>query len=261
MFAKLLKHEFRAVRKSLGPLSLAALLSSVVGYILMLVATSNIEIENNSVLTGLSFVLYGGIYIFLLIYVIGASLSLYVRFYKTKFTDEGYLTFTLPASTHQILLASIVNMIIWFFIIIVIMIICILFLIVPLVVKFSSFSDPSTYEFEHITMSIGEILLYVFQAVSSISYSLILPLLSITLGSLFAKKHKLLASFGIGYGINMAVSFLSSILTIAELTANELLFENFSISISVLIISCVTFALSIAGYFLMHHLIKNKLNI
>lgn len=261
MFAKLLKHEFRAVKKSLGPLSLAALLSSVVGYFAMLIATSSIEIENNSVLTGLSLVLYGGIYIFLLIYVIGASLSLYVRFYKTKFTDEGYLTFTLPASTHQILLASIVNMIIWFLIIFIIAIICILFLIVPLVFRLNDFAQPNNFEYEQITISAGEILMFIFQAVSSLSYSLILPLLSITLGSLFAKKHKLLASFGIGYGINMAVSFLSSILTIAELTANEFLFESFTISTSVLIISVVTFAISIGGYFLMHYLIKHKLNI
>ena len=34
------------------------------------------------------------------------------RFYKRCFTDEGYLTFTLPVTNHQILLSSIINCII-----------------------------------------------------------------------------------------------------------------------------------------------------
>ncbi len=261
MFTKLLKHEFRAVGRSIGPLSVAALLSSVVGYVIMLIATSNIEIESNSALTALSLVLYGGIYIFLMVYVIGASISLYVRFYRTKFTDEGYLTFTLPASTHQILLASIVNMIIWFFIIIVIMIICILFLIAPLIVEVNSNINFSAFEYEAMAPSVPEVLAYIFQIVSSMCYSLILPLLSITLGSLYAKKHKLLAAFGIGYGINMAVSFVSSFLMIFELTSSDLIFETYSISFSMLVTSGISLILGIAGYFLMHHLIKNKLNI
>lgn len=261
MFTKLLKHEFRAVRKSLWPLSIAALLSSVVGYIIMLIATSNIEIEDNAILESLATVLQGGIYVFLVVYAIGSSISLYVRFYRTKFTDEGYLTFTLPASTHQILLSSILNMVIWFAIVAVVLAVCIVLLISPLVVELNNELDFSNL-FSYIEAPpIGVIFVSTLQFICSMCYGLILPLLAITIGSLFAKKHKLLAAFGVGYGINMAVSFVSSLLTILELTSSDMLYEEYYISISSVITSVLSLILAVVGYFVMHHLIKNKLNI
>ena len=39
---------------------------------------------------------------------------IYVRFYKNLYTDEGYLTFTLPVSRKQILLSKTLNAFIWY---------------------------------------------------------------------------------------------------------------------------------------------------
>ena len=48
MFAKLLKHEFRAVKKALLPLIIAALLTSVLGYVIMLFAESELSYNIDS---------------------------------------------------------------------------------------------------------------------------------------------------------------------------------------------------------------------
>ena len=49
--------------------------------------------------------------------VIGASLGcvlyLGIRFYKSMYTDEGYLTHTLPVTSHQLLLSKILVMAAW----------------------------------------------------------------------------------------------------------------------------------------------------
>ena len=45
----------------------------------------------------------------LLAFIIFSQLLVYVRFYKHLFTDEGYLTFTLPVKRHQILTSKLVS--------------------------------------------------------------------------------------------------------------------------------------------------------
>lgn len=44
---------------------------------------------------------------------IGVSIYMAVRFYKSMFTDEGYLTHTLPVTHHELLLSKIIIMVVW----------------------------------------------------------------------------------------------------------------------------------------------------
>lgn len=114
MFVKLLKQEWRATSKLLGIMSLAVLGVGVLEAVIlrMMVANQDIgaaSIAVNSTLSSLMLFLSLAI----VAYVIGVQILLIVRFYKNKFTDEGYLTFTLPVTCHQIFLSSLVNMVIW----------------------------------------------------------------------------------------------------------------------------------------------------
>ena len=117
MFAKLLKHEFKSQAKLFLILSLAALGAGGIGcgmlsLILHLVQT---EMDTAGAILGVIFSAILMFFMFLVIiaYVYAVTILLVYRFYKYHFSDEGYLTFTLPASTHQILLSSILNMVIW----------------------------------------------------------------------------------------------------------------------------------------------------
>jgi len=268
MFAKLVKHEFRSVSKPLTFLSIAAVAAGLIGSLLMWYFLSNIDIEGKELPSILAILMLVGIYISLLAYSVASMIIIYYRFYKSKFTDEGYLTFTLPVSTHQILLSSILNQLIWSAIISVVLFICFGLILAPpisMVAKEISGQMDWNLLFQELdgVFPVGS---FVITAICGEVYSLVLPLLSITIGSLVAKKHKILASFGIGYGITMAVSTLTSFISIADMIrqtlTNDSIYYEPTISMSSLLIpSMIMLVIGVGGYFLMHYLIERKLNI
>ena len=91
-----------------------------------------------------------------------------------------------------------------------------------------------------------------------------MPLLSITIGSLIAKKHKILASIGIFYGISMAVSTISSIFSMTSMLSSMVLSGGNIDSImseTIVAPSVLMLIIGVGGYFLMHYLVKKKLNL
>lgn len=252
MFTKLLKHEFRNTSRSLGLFSIAVLLVGVFGFIMSLIINTNESIRNSEAYN----ILFTPILVLVVLSFVGYAFSsviiLYKQFYKSKFTDEGYLTFTLPVTTHQLLLSSILNVVIWGIITVVVLAVSIILMAAPSIAAQSS-SYTSDFNF-----SIWDSLdfLILMESIASLAYSLILPFLSITLGSLWAKKRKLGAAFCIGYGINMIVSFLTNILQILEFTVDAPVDFLFTTTRIVILIS-----IGIGGYFLMHYLIDKKLNL
>ena len=118
MFSKLLKHEWKANWGLMSVLALAVIGAALVGTIALrvLVNYGDKIAESESFLFLLLFPL--GMLVFvsfiaLAIYAAAVSFVMMFRFYKNKFTDEGYLTFTLPVKTSQIFLSSALNMLIW----------------------------------------------------------------------------------------------------------------------------------------------------
>lgn len=265
MFAKLLKHEFRAVGKTILTLSIAALVAAGIGSLLLHLTITNLE-QNSSELVSLLYILIiFGIYLGLIAYVIGSIILLYYRFYKSKFTDEGYLTFTLPVSTHQILLSSIVNNLIWIAIIYCVFFLGLIILLIPL---FAIIGQAGTVDDMQILISNSGILeIYphggqlLLVMLGSMAYSMILPLFSLTVGSLLAKKHKILVSFLIGYGISICVYTISSFISITNVIVEAAANSAFDMSNAYTIPGCMMLLFGIGGYFIMHHLIDKKLNI
>ena len=111
MFAKLLKYEWRATRGSLGTLCLVNLAASLLGGLTMryLVWASSAQGSENQFLVVISVLAMIGAIIVVAVSGVAALILLIGRFYKSRFTDEGYLTFNLPVSVHQNLLASMTN--------------------------------------------------------------------------------------------------------------------------------------------------------
>ena len=266
MFTKLLKHEFKGVSKPLTLVSIAALIAGALGGFLFKLIYDEVFMEQTEVLIAVVAILLGGIFIALAAYGIGTSILLLYRFYKNKFSDEGYLTFTTPATTHQILFASIVNILIWSAICAIVLIVAITLVLWPLLSDSGNFqhfldiNDAANY----IEVQTGDVLLSILSFISSVAYSLILPLLSITIGSLIAKKHKLLCAFAVGYGISMAVSTLNGIINVTvyldELT-NVVASTSTALQSTLLIPSVIQLIIGVGGYFLMHYLIDKHLNI
>lgn len=267
MFAKLLKHEFRATRNAMWVLCLTALGAGVLGGCAMgyLMWASTLDIEMNfleilCVMT-MIFSMIG-----LGVCGVGALLLMVGRFYKSRFTDEGYLTFTLPVTTHQVLLSSLVssglNMLLTF---VTVFVSFIMLLLVGM--SFAEEFWPTVWEmlpqvFDSIKANMswevaGYLAVLVADMLLGLAYELVLLMLSVTIGSLVAKNHKILAAVGVYYGINMAMSIAFGIF-LAFIMLTVALDNPFS----VFIFQGILFALlTVAGYFLMHYLVSRKLNL
>lgn len=110
MLMKLMKHEFRATARVMGPLYLVLLVTAVGAN----VSTRGLLETNNHFLN-----LLGGLLVmaftFAIMGVCLMSLVLMIqRFHKNLLGDEGYVMFTLPASVHQHVWSKLIVSAVWF---------------------------------------------------------------------------------------------------------------------------------------------------
>ena len=273
MFTKLLKHEWRATRGMLGTLCLVCLGASLLGGGTMryLITASYADAQHHAIVVLNVLAMVAAI---IAVAVTGvAALFLFIgRFYKSRFTDEGYLTFTLPVNTHQNLLASMANtaigMVIIFFVI------CAA-LAVWMLIGFSAI--PGFYErvqevlpevWAEIRREIGRvensdifggIALFLVNVLTGSVCELVVLMLSVTIGSIIAKKHKILTAVGVYYGIHVVLSMVTSFFMVmgAFSGADEKLWMLRYFNGMVLLMAAV----SGAGYFLMYALVDRKLNL
>ena len=276
MFAKLLKYEWRATRGFLGLLSLICLSAALVGGLSMryLVWVSELDTQEDvaivlSVLTM--------IFAFIAIVICCVAMELYAvwRFYKSRFTDEGYLTFTLPVTTHQILLSSFVNCLI--------SMVCALAALmvgylVLLLLGFSALEGffPSLWEVMPLAMEnlwrlfsgetgafLAQLALGVVAGVAGVLNSTVMMMLAVTIGSILAKKHKVLAAIGVYYGINMVMSLITSVLgVVLGLSVYSSQSSGMDVLSSMMLMESGLFLIvAVGGYFLMYALVHRKLNL
>lgn len=110
MLKKLLKHEWRGLWKI--PLLLLGIL--LLGTLALGFSFALPIWDEDWFGFGFSLVATFLVYYALVIGVpMGINIYLVVRYYKSMFTDEGYLTHTLPATTHQLLLSKSIVMGAW----------------------------------------------------------------------------------------------------------------------------------------------------
>ncbi|HOO28532.1 MAG TPA: hypothetical protein PLU43_08710, partial [Lachnospiraceae bacterium] len=103
MLGKLLKQEWKALTKVLLPANLLLIIITVIGRLVVRPLTTDAESSFLQVLT----VFMLTFYIILLIAVTcGAFIYIVVRFYRTMYSDEGYLTHTLPLTVHQLIIGK-----------------------------------------------------------------------------------------------------------------------------------------------------------
>jgi len=280
MFTKLLKHEWRATKGILALLCVIILIAGItIGCTMQIMVNASrdgatIGINGSPVVETLQPMSeFAEVVCVLLIFAgvaavaicsAGSLFFLIYRFYKRCFTDEGYLTFTLPVTSHQILLSSLVNTIIGELIMLVAVALAVgvaalLFLgafpetliwhDVSLGLK-EAFSQMWTSFSEHFDVLASMTVTGIIGALSE----LIVLMLAVTIGAMIAKKHKILAAVGVYYGISMVQSF---VLTFANLTvvSEQNVMRLFSAT------GLTSLIIAIGGYFLMHYLTDKKLNL
>lgn len=225
MFRKLLKYDMRSVWRVWRVMAVVVFLMSVVGAFVLRFLIKNVDkIYNSPALSTLSAFFIAAVWLSVFSTVVLTAVLVYSRFYKNFFTDEGYLTFTLPVSRSQLLLSKTANAVIWSVLLFAFWIICSLpFAIISPMPEEGELVSLVVFEW------IGELfkggweeigvwlIVYIVEAlifgICALAYSTSLFQLCITVGAAIAKKSKILAAIGLYYVFSMIASAVQSILS------------------------------------------------
>lgn len=281
MFSRLLKHEWRANSGLLGLLSLAAggigiLATAILRFLLNAPAS-----WDDFVPEALADMIGVAMYVFLFfaavalsVYAVAVQIILLYRFYRNKYTDEGYLTFTLPVTPAQIFWSSFLNMLLWLVISMAVVAASIFLVVFVGTAQEGLFNWKILEILEHalriFTWEYWEaistahattyIVLAILKALLAPFYALAMPLACITAGAVVAKKHKILASFGVYYVVNFVVGIMNSV---AALAPHILFLNDGAINgvISGVFQLSITLGLTVGAYCFTIHTMKKKLNL
>lgn len=223
MLGKLLKYDIKSILRYWWIIAISTLGAAVLGGGAMRFMIEFNKIEDPSVILSLTYI-SAFLQFALCIFAIVASFILtyilvFYRFYKNFFTDEGYLTFTLPVSRKKLFLSKTINALLFTTLqaIVFAVGIAIIFLFISpkyFVEAMGYFSDMFLFIWDEIGSPLWEIV-YIILIVVGFAFSVFFGInffhLCITIGSILAKKHKLLASIGIYYGANTIVSIFGEI--------------------------------------------------
>jgi len=273
MLGKLYKYDMKALNKKLLPLAAGIFSSSLLCTVTIkiLVAYFENDVENLFlVLSTVAGSIFAGISaVALAAYPAVALLIAFTHYYKNFFSDEGYLTFTLPVKTSELLLSK-------FFAIVTHAAIAfaVFFISIGMIVIFGTSADcfVNTEVFDVLGEFWGIVdrffaYTYSFSIVASGLYLIVIGLLSVTMGALIAKKHKILASIGIYYVINMATSLVSGVFNtlfswvFIDGLMDSVISASAAVSVLPIMNAIIYGGFAVAGYVICNYLLKNKLNL
>ncbi len=280
MLGKLLKHEWKAVWKV--PMLLIAILMITA---VMAGLTFALPIwDSEWVGLPLSGMMLICMFYFAIIAVtVGIMIYFAVRYYKNMFTDEGYLTHTLPVTARQLLLNKTITMSAWNLIAMLAVVISIFvffaIMILSLAPKDSSFTrelmetirawpevlkSPYMDGFEG--FCIGGLLVVLIGAFSN---SMML-IGAITLGQM-VRKHRILGAVGAYFGLTIIVQIFSTVIMIPMMVKmmDSSYYDSaygaqspFPILTSFyFLVAGVSLVLGIGLYFMSEYLIRHKLEL
>lgn len=207
MLGKLFKYEFKNTYKIMLTIYAVLMGVTILGAIILSTpAIQNNQIDDSPVLTLLVssfFLLYmlSAFALFIVTYV-----YICIRFYKTMYSDQGYLTHTLPVSSFSIFNVKLLTSLVWTIGSLVFFILSVFLLLLgasrgELITKISygmGFADFASEFHSVMGMSIGVFILYVIvMTVFSCLSTLLMIFASISVGQLF-NQHKIVAAIVTG---------------------------------------------------------------
>jgi len=269
MLSKLLKHEFRATGRIMLPVFLM-LLTSAGLFNLFLRLSGQYDYPALSVLQGL----FSTIFFITLIGTAVASFILMIyRFYKNYMKDEGYLMFTLPVTTGQLIWSKLIVALVWSVATILVILgsVALALLGQPFWREVTPYLNQA-WQFITTQVSSGNLAGFI---VEFILYIILAPLASylmiyasIALGHT-SSNHKILLSVIIYFGLNTAIQTVTSfgsvfgILAISEGKLADFVPKDpisfiHTVVISTLILALIECALF---YLITHSTLKKRLNL
>lgn len=176
------------------------------------------------------------------VFAIGMSILIYVRFYKHFYTDEGYLTFTLPVKRSQLLNSKLISgALIHGATMLVVFIEVVIALIIT--AREDIFSPEAYKLFQEAIAELradnellwGLIIIFaeiIVSAILTAFTSLLFTYLCISIGCSVTRKNKVLTAVGIYYGATGVLTFIIQIISLFGISGITALMEQLPEDIS-----------------------------
>jgi len=276
MLGKLIKYEWKVVWKILTTIDIFVLCLTIVGSFGILFFM-RLPSDPGPVPVMLA-VLYLITYILCLVGALpGSMIYLGIRFYRSMYGDEGYLTHTLPATPLQLISAKAITAVLWSWISGLVMVVSILILYLSYAVPrrypigteiINAFKNliSKTRAYGYSPLGIG--LMNGIYIIAGSVAAILMIYCATALGQLF-NKHRLLGAVGIYFGLNVLLQAFTSMATVLSITAltthteGETPFKNGRLffQISGWLNLLITVLIAAVCFFLTHFLTRRKLNL
>lgn len=261
MLSKVFKYDIKALRKTVISLCVVLLSVGTVGFGLQLLADMLSARGDGLALFGLyGFLLLVGVAIVGLL--AAGGIAILYRYYRSVFTDEGYLTMTFPVGTHALLLGKMLAA----------ALLALLLAAVAALAYFLAFLLPELLDLLRLgvtedlfSLLIGDLSYFLPEDPLAVSLSvvsgfstavkeLVLLYAAITLGATVWKRAKVIGAFLFVFLISVCDSLLSTLLSfLPAVSQSAALSYALSASLSLLV--------TVIFYFLTYLLLHNKFNI
>lgn len=280
MFRKLLKYDLREVLKYWWIAAVSSVgFSLVAGFLINIVKAEHTRYVALKIMAGIGLAFC---WIGIILFPAAVSVLILVRLYKHFFTDEGYLTFTLPVKKHQLVNAKLLMTLIVDTLTVLVMIADILLIVMTGFAE--EFFTPETWRsiqdawqgfWAGVEQYVGGgymtvyVLEYILLLVAGTLMSTLIIYLCMTIASILTNKYKVLVAIGLYYGFNALVSgSLQLVLSegslftmIGELSNMGADIVKMSIALIVLILLGVYTLITCGMYMLECYLLDRKLNL
>lgn len=281
MFGKSLKYEFKAIARRVVPLFITVLVLSVIlsiGFIIDGRLLPDASAEGEASIGEAIMNLAQGIFttgLFVMIFVAGITVFVMTiqRFYTSFFTDEGYLTFTLPVTVNCHIMTKIVSMIIWNLMGTIVTIVAFLIMMGGTEIGYGAISELYTEladDFSQLAIALsgipgeftGSIVLFVIYAIISYIFEILLIYFGISLGCMLTKKHRVVVSIACIFGVNIVFSIIETIIQ-TVVTVSSAFTENLAVLSTVTLASLTVLGIVkvMVSYIGIKAILTKKLNL
>ena len=286
MLSKLFKHDMRQISKIMLPFMILVFGTTILGTAALKLAREISTTLNDSIIRSMFntslHAIFGCSVFALFAYAVLAIFLSVSRYYKNLFTDEGYLTFTLPVNSRTLIFSKLWSTLLWGLISAAVVISCVL-----IYVTFGGApigKAVNTEFFEALRNDVWPVLKqffaelnvsYIFIVAETIAlelvaviYGILTLFLAITIGSILVKKHKILASIGFYYLINTAVSTISTVVMGVLMIGSAGIYQfnteqtaTTLIHVFLLSMLLIYAAIMVGEFLLTNYFLKKKLNL
>lgn len=265
MFGKLMKAEWRASRRVIGALCAVVLISGallgLMGNVLLREGTGSWQLPD---FVNVLFSLLSMTAVLAVTLSLAASVFYALwRYYRSRFTEEGYLTYTLPVNNHQLMLSSILASVLE-------MLLVALAAMAAVALAFGIFAvglpwhgvDSTSWELlwskggellDSLRPVVGDVLLVLLNMALMGLATLLTLMLAVTIGATAAKKHPILLAIVVFYAISLVR--LAACLNAADACA------YLSIGATLTALAGINVVTILIAYFWMYYLTSRKLNL